>query len=65
MGRLEMTLRDDGKGFIPPSTLDGLTTSGHFGLVGMQERVGLIGGQLAVESAPGQGTTIRVIWLES
>jgi signal transduction histidine kinase len=64
-GRLEMTLRDDGQGFAPPITLDALTASSHFGLVGMQERVGLIGGQLAVESSPGQGTTIRVSWWES
>ncbi len=64
-GRLELSLHDDGKGFILPNTPDALTSAGHFGLAGMEERVGLIGGRLAVESAPGQGTTIRVIWWES
>ena len=30
-----------------------------FGLVGMQDRVGLVGGTVSVESAPGAGTTVR------
>ena len=63
-GRLEMTLCDDGKGFTLPNAPDALTAAGHFGLAGMQERVGLIGGQLAIESSPGLGTTIRVTWRE-
>ena len=62
--RLEMTVQDDGKGFRLPDTSDTLTAAGHYGLAGMQERVELIGGHLAMESAPGQGTTIRVTWLE-
>jgi signal transduction histidine kinase len=62
--RLEMTVQDDGKGFSLPDTSDALTAAGHYGLVGIQERVGLIGGQLAIETAPGQGTIIRVTWLE-
>ena len=41
---------------------DQLTTHGHFGLVGMRERVELIGGAFAVESAPGKGTVVRVTW---
>ena len=39
-----------------------LTRQGHFGLVGMRERVELIGGQFVLESAPGRGTTVRVTW---
>jgi signal transduction histidine kinase len=30
--------------------------------MGMQERIALIGGTWAVESTPGQGTTIRATW---
>jgi signal transduction histidine kinase len=60
--RLSLTIQDDGQGFAVPATLRSLTDQGHFGLVGMQERVNLIGGTLRLESAPGRGTTMRVIW---
>ena len=47
------TIEDDGRGFgAAGETGDGL------GLVGMKERVGLLGGRLAVESTEGAGTTI-------
>jgi signal transduction histidine kinase len=48
-----VTVRDDGKGFDPERAHDG------FGLVGMRERVGLVGGRLTIESAPGHGTSVR------
>jgi signal transduction histidine kinase len=48
--RLEVA--DDGTGFSP-----GLV-SGGFGLRGMRARVNEIGGDLAVRSAPGAGTTV-------
>ena len=46
-------VEDDGKGFDTNETGDGA-----LGLVGMRERVGLVGGRLVVESARGSGTTI-------
>ena len=53
-GALELGVRDDGAGFdlaaVPP---------GRFGLVGMSERARLLGGTLAVESAPGAGTHVH------
>jgi signal transduction histidine kinase len=58
---LRLTVQDDGRGFDMPADLYGLTDQGHFGLAGMQERVDLIGGRLTVESAPGHGTTLRVV----
>jgi len=61
-GRLELVIEDDGHGFALPEALHTLTAEGHFGMVGMQERVNLIGGELAIESAPGQGTTVRALW---
>lgn len=57
---LVLTIHDDGRGFAVPATFHALAASGHFGLVGMQERATLIGANWAVESAPGQGTTIRI-----
>lgn len=52
-----MEIRDDGRGFegTPP---DG--SSGHFGMTGMRERAAAIGGELTVESTPGQGTRVRL-----
>jgi signal transduction histidine kinase len=59
---LVMTIEDDGKGFSTPDTLHGLTAQSHFGLVGMRERIGLIGGEWSLKSAPGTGTTVSVRW---
>ena len=60
--RLVLTVQDDGRGFVVPAALHELTTAGHFGLVGMQERAGLIGADWVVDSTPGCGTTVRVVW---
>ena len=58
--RVYLSIRDDGVGFVVPSvTGEGAHTEG-FGLLGMQDRARLVGGQMAVESAPGLGTLIRV-----
>jgi signal transduction histidine kinase len=56
---VKLRVVDDGVGF-DTTTADRLLREGHFGLAGMRERVGLAGGQLQVQSAPGQGTTIEV-----
>jgi signal transduction histidine kinase len=52
-------VRDDGVGFVPPQRMSDLAASGHYGLMGMQERAQLVGAQLAVRSRPGMGTTIE------
>lgn len=51
-GSVSVVVEDDGVGFEPSRARDG-----GLGLVGMRERVGLIGGRVAVESRPGAGTT--------
>jgi signal transduction histidine kinase len=53
---LNLCISDSGAGFNPES----IEGKGGLGLVSMRERVGLIGGQLAVESKPSDGTRIRV-----
>ena len=58
--RLTVTIRDDGCGFDVPANFDELATQGHFGLVGLRERVMLIGGVCVVESAPNAGTTVQI-----
>jgi signal transduction histidine kinase len=57
-GEAALDIRDDGAGFAP--TADGYGANGGLGLRGMRERVEALGGRLAVESAPGRGTTIAV-----
>ncbi len=54
-GRVELHVEDDGKGFVP-----GQTPRGHYGLINMQERALQIGGELAVDSAPGAGTRVHL-----
>jgi signal transduction histidine kinase len=52
-GGVAAVIEDDGRGFDPETTReDGL------GLLGMRERVGLVGGRLRIEAAPGAGTTL-------
>jgi signal transduction histidine kinase len=53
-GRLRLVIEDDGRGFDPA------TPTGRLGLVGIRERVELLGGQLRIESAPGAGTAVIV-----
>jgi signal transduction histidine kinase len=50
-----LEVSDDGVGFDPEGSY-----SGHLGLKSMRERAGRLGSTLWVESAPGEGTTIRV-----
>jgi signal transduction histidine kinase len=56
--RVVLQIRDDGQGFFPPKAAG--PDEGHFGLLGMAERVKRLGGQFDLVSAPGQGTTVRV-----
>jgi signal transduction histidine kinase len=51
-GRAIVRVHDDGQGFDPSEAPDG------FGLVGMRERVELLGGSLVIEATPGAGTTV-------
>jgi|GEM_PF-2671006 len=53
---IRLEICDDGNGFEPDSVI----RSGGMGLRGMRERVAQIGGDLAIHSHPGSGTTIRV-----
>jgi len=52
-GTIDVRVHDDGGGFDPASA------GGGFGLLGMRERVGLVGGSLSIESRSGSGTDLR------
>lgn len=54
---LTLTVRDDGAGF-DPQVLSGDRERVGLGLRGMAERVQLVGGELTVESRPGEGTEV-------
>lgn len=57
-GRAVLTVADDGRGFDAPDDVTELSGGLHFGLVGMRERAQLAGGDLEVESAPGEGCVL-------
>jgi two-component system sensor histidine kinase DegS len=57
-GELVLSIHDDGPGF-DPSAVGPRITSGA-GLPGMRERARLVGAELQVVSAPGEGTTLIV-----
>ncbi|MDT8306372.1 MAG: PAS domain-containing sensor histidine kinase [Anaerolineae bacterium] len=55
-----ITVRDNGRGFTVPDRLASLVRRHQFGLIGIQERVKLQGGEVTIESAPGSGTAVHV-----
>ncbi len=57
-GAIRMEINDNGKSFPVEKTL-AANTNKRLGLVGMKERVEMVGGSLAIESKPGRGTTVR------
>jgi signal transduction histidine kinase len=59
--KLRLSVKDDGVGIIPGKTESQPAGSRSFGLVGMQERVELLGGIFEVVSNPEKGTEIIVI----
>ena len=54
-GGVRTLIEDDGSGFDP-----GAVREGALGLVGIRERVAILGGRFQLQSAPGSGTTIVV-----
>jgi signal transduction histidine kinase len=54
---LRLLVRDDGCGF---DARRAHAADGHFGLLGMSERAGSIGGSLKLHSSPGEGTEIVI-----
>jgi signal transduction histidine kinase len=53
-------LEDDGRGLAAPVDLASFSVSKHFGLVGISERVALLGGLMKIESPSAGGTTLQV-----
>ena len=57
-GEIRIEIEDDGRGFEPDNVSH--AERRHFGLMGIEERVEILGGKVVIDSAPGQGTRIRL-----
>jgi signal transduction histidine kinase len=53
-----LDIADDGVGFAADAVTGGSVEAGGYGLLAMRERMLGVGGELVVESAPGDGTTV-------
>ncbi len=51
---MRLVVEDDGVGFDPSAP------TARFGLAGIRERVEMLGGNLRIESSPGNGTAVVV-----
>lgn len=56
--KIKMTITDNGKGFLTSGLSGDLAREGKLGVLGMEERARLIGGDLQIKSKPGKGTTV-------
>lgn len=53
--RLSLTIQDDGQGFDPSAI-----PSGHYGILGIKERIRLVNGSFDIQSEKGKGTLLKV-----
>ena len=58
---ITVRVSDDGRGFDPETTAPRAARAGHLGLVGMHERVRMLGGQTQIESSPGGPTVVSAV----
>jgi signal transduction histidine kinase len=61
-GDLHLKIVDDGVGFNFFSAVQRSLKGESMGILGMQERVELIGGKIKINSKPGGGTTVHTIF---
>ena len=59
-GLLSISVRDNGRGFNVPETLDRAARGAHLGLLGLTERVRGLGGSVTIDSSPGHGAKLRI-----
>jgi signal transduction histidine kinase len=55
-GEISLVVKDDGRGI----TDEEIKRHGSLGLLGMKERVAILGGTLDVEGRSGEGTTVAI-----
>jgi signal transduction histidine kinase len=59
-GEVKLTVQDNGQGFEVPEALTDFASDGSFGMMGLQERARLFGGNIFVQSTPKQGTIVQL-----
>jgi PAS domain S-box-containing protein len=60
-GQVEVLVADEGAGFDPTRLSAGGAAAGGSGLFNIRHRLDVLGGQMNVDSSPGQGTRMRLI----
>jgi signal transduction histidine kinase len=55
-----LRIQDDGHGFNPAQISNESMDMQHWGLIGIQERIELVGGRMSIFSSPERGTTLQV-----
>jgi signal transduction histidine kinase/ligand-binding sensor domain-containing protein len=58
---VQITIQDNGRGFVPETVSTDAGTRRGFGLMGMAERTRLLGGSYNLSSIPGHGTTMTIV----
>lgn len=61
-GKVVLIVKDNGVGFELPRTEVRSDSAQSLGLLGMRERVGLVGGKIEIESVPSYGTSIKAVF---
>jgi signal transduction histidine kinase len=59
--QITLIVHDNGLGFDVPGSMADFASQGSFGVMGLQERAQLFGGNVVVESLPNEGATIRLV----
>jgi light-regulated signal transduction histidine kinase (bacteriophytochrome) len=57
---VRLIVEDDGRGFVWETSARAVAASDRLGLLGIRERLALVGGILEVETSPGSGTTLLI-----
>jgi signal transduction histidine kinase len=58
--QIMIMVEDKGKGFDLEAAHQRFREEGHFGLFSIRERLMLLGGNLEIETSPGQGTRVVI-----
>jgi signal transduction histidine kinase len=62
VGSVQVTVADNGCGF---ELAQAQARPGHFGISGMRERAQEIGAVVEIDSAPGEGTSVRILYVSA